>query len=101
MDDPPGGQAGLIERRGKDVLSCNDPQHLALGPGGDPCGEQGGGRGVQGIIPASGHLMERAESQAATRQSHIDFLHAEWQDGALAALVSLDPGNGRLERFQG
>lgn len=101
MNDPAGSQTSLIERRGKNVLPCDDPQHLALGPGGDPCREQGSGRGVQGIIPASGHLVERTEGQAATRQSRIDLLHAKWQDSALTVLVSLDAGDGRLERFQG
>lgn len=101
MDDPAGSKAGLIESRRKDVLPGDNPQHLALGPGGNSCGKQGRRRRVQGVIPATGHLVERPEGQATTRQSHIDRLHPEWQDGALAVLVPFDPGNGRLERFQG
>ncbi len=101
MDDPAGGQSGLIESRREDVLAGDDPQHLALGPGGNPCGEQGRRRRAQGVIPAPGHFVERTQCQAATRQSRIDCLHPERQDSALAVLVSLDPGNGRLERFQG
>lgn len=101
MDDPAGSQSGLIESRREDVLPGDDPQHFALGPGGNPCGEQGRRRRVEGVIPAPGHFVERPEGQAATRQSRIDHLHPERQDGTLAVLVAFDAGNGRLERFQG
>lgn len=67
VDDPASGQSGLVESRREDVLPGDDPQHLASGPAGNPCGEQGRSRGVEGVSPATGHLMKRTQDQPTTR----------------------------------
>ena len=61
IDDAAGKQAGLGQGRGKEILSCHAPQHLAFGAGCNSGGEQCGGRAIDRAVAATRHFMQRAE----------------------------------------
>ena len=79
VDHPIGTEPNLRDRRRKQVRTSEAPQHLGLAvrPGGDPGGEEGGGGAVQRPVPAAGNFVQRAQRQSTSRQMPVDFLDAE------------------------
>lgn len=84
---PRGRKPGLLQRGGKQIGGRDDPQHLAFRARGDAGGETRSRGGVQRVIAATGHLVQRAQGEATAGQSAIDVRHTKRQDRA--ATVSM------------
>lgn len=61
VDDPVGGQACLGQRWCEQVRASDNPEHLALGAGGNAGCKQGGGSAVDSAVTAACDFVQRAE----------------------------------------
>lgn len=89
MDYPIGRQPRLRDRRGKEIGTCHDPEHLTFGPGGDPGREHCRRRAIHGPIAAAGDLMQASQPQSASRKPLVDLGKVERQDLAHARSTAL------------
>src|SRR5580704_12803195 len=104
IDHAIGHEPGLREGRGEQILPGDTPEHLATRARGNSRREESRGGAVDRAISAAGHLMQRAERQAASREMPVDRLETEGQHQSPAASRALeapdalakilDPGTG-------
>jgi len=71
MDQPIRSEPGLGESGREQIGAGEAPQHRPRDSCHDPGGEQRRRGGVGKIRPASDHLVQRAQGQAAARQAII------------------------------
>ncbi len=86
-------QAGLRDRREKQIRSRQAPENLAFRARRDASDEQGGGCAIYGPHPSSGNLMQRTESKPSAGEVPVDLGYAEWQDHGLTVRRSLKVSN--------
>lgn len=83
-------QARLAQRRSEEVGPGDAPKHWARKPRGDPGGEEGRRRPVDGAVAAPGDLVQGAARQAAFGQGRIEAGDAERQDAGRPAALRLE-----------
>ncbi|GEM_PF-2528551 len=74
----------LRQGREEQVRTCQAPDDLAFGTGGNPAHEQGGRRPVDGAGPAAGAFVQRAIGQSTTRKPLVDLRDTERQNASAA-----------------
>lgn len=72
-------EASLLEGRCEQVLSCHAPEHPTACSGGDAGREMSGSRAIDRAVSPTGHLMQAAQGEPATRQTPVDGRDAERQ----------------------
>lgn len=72
IDDAAGKQPGLSERRRKEILPGDAPEHLAFGARGNAGGKERRRGAIDRPVAAAGDLVQRAERQPASRQRLVD-----------------------------
>lgn len=95
IDHPVVVQAGLGQRRCKQVRPGQTPEDVAFCARNDPGDKQGGRRAMDGIGASAGHFVQGTQGQPASREFRINLTHTERQDLVLAqgpAFKALDPG---------
>jgi hypothetical protein len=100
IDNAVGVQPSLRKRRRKQVQAREAPEHFAAGAGGDPCGEERGGRAVDRAVAAASDLMQCAKRQRPTGKPRVYRWDSEGQRRRGAPVLALDlpdPGAQRLD----
>jgi hypothetical protein len=74
----------LCDRRSEEVWAGNAPKNLALGASSNAGAEERSSRAIDRPIAATGYFMERAESEAAVRESrvHVGYSKGKYRSGA-------------------
>lgn len=74
----------LRQGREEQVGTCQAPDDLAFGTGGNPGHEQGGGRPVDSAGTAAGALVQRPIGQPTARKPLVDLRDTEGQNASAA-----------------
>lgn len=91
VDQPFGGEAGLVQPRRKQVAAADDPQHRAGTARGDAGHEQHRRRILCPAGPRRGEFVERVDPQALTSQPVVERRDPERQHRT-RRLMLLDGG---------
>lgn len=98
IDDAIGMQPRLGQSGGEQVAPGQAPQHRALEPRRDPGSEQSCGRPMNRPVATAGHLVQRAERQAAARQTPVDRLDSERERAARTSAARFELGDALAKR---
>lgn len=101
IDDAIGMKPGLRQRRRKQIVPRDAPQHLAGGSCSDAGGKECCRRAIQRTVSAAGDLMQRPQRQPSSRQNPVDCRNAEGKHGALAQIATLKALNARSKLGDG
>lgn len=101
IDHPVRREAGLFQGRGEQIRPGDAPEHRTPGARSDARGEKGSDRPIHGAVSAAGHLMERAQRQAAGGQPTVEVFHAERQNTARRAPAGLNAGDLGAQGMKG
>lgn len=93
IDHPIGMEAGLGDRRRKQVAAGYTPQDLACGARHDAGGKQCRGGAVDSTVAATGDLVQGTESEAPTRYTLINGVDTERQRAMRHAVGRFDRAN--------
>lgn len=93
IDDPIRPETRLTQGRSEQVGSGDAPEHLALPPGRDPGGEEGGGGSVHGFLSSAGDFMESSKRKASARQMPVQIAYSERQNAGDASRPVLQGAN--------
>jgi hypothetical protein len=95
-DHPVGVQPDQGKRRGEQVMTLDNPQHLTAPPAQKPRHQQRRRRAVLGLRSRARHLMQRPAEEPAPRQRRVNDGGAEPDDpGAARRRGCLNPSNAR------
>lgn len=101
MDDAIGRQAGLFQARREQILLRDAPEHLAVGPRGDPGHETGRRRAVHRAIGTARDLMQTAKSQSTAGQFAVQRRNPEGQHFPRASAVTFKLRDSRTKGRNG
>ena len=101
IDDAVCVQAGLRERRRKQVQSRETPEHFAVRAGGDPCGKKRSGCAVNRAVAAPSDLMQGAKRQRPAGEPSVHRGDTEGQRRCCASVLALDLPDLGAQRLEG